>query len=243
MNIYGDRGNIICLKKRIEWRGKKVVLDCYDIGMEDYDFGEVDLFFFGGGQDMQQAEVAKDIKRVENDIKEQVVERKAALLAVCGGMQLLARYYETKEGEKYEGAGIFDAYTVGGRERFIGNVVVKSSIFGEERNLVGFENHSGRTYANWEKVSPLGKVIVGRGNNGEDQTEGVVFMNAIGTYLHGCVLSKNPELADWLIQKAFERRYNKYILESLDDSMENMAKIYAMELAKKIGRVKNISEQ
>ncbi|MBU0648252.1 glutamine amidotransferase [Patescibacteria group bacterium] len=242
MSIYGDRGNIICIKKRVEWRGREVVIDEYNVGDKKYNFEDVDLFFFGGGQDIHQIEVALDLKTVGKMINRQVVDKRAALLAICGGMQLLAKYYQPTLGDRIEGTGLFDAYTRGGKERFIGNVVVESEIGGEKNNLVGFENHSGRTYANWDNMKPLGKALIGRGNNGEDGTEGMVFQNAVGSYLHGSLLPKNPWLADWLIQKAFIRRYDDYQLEELNDDVEKKANEAAQVVAENVGKVSNISE-
>jgi len=240
MNIYGDRGNIICLQHRAWWRGKDVVLMEYNVGDAAL-FDDVDLFFFGGGQDFQQLEVAKDLLKIGDKIKNQVLHKKAVILSVCGGLQLLAKYYQTRDGNRIEGIGLFDAYTVAGKERFIGNVVVESDLFGPEKLLVGFENHSGRTYANWQVVKPLGRVVVGDGNNGEDKTEGIVFENAVGSYLHGSLLPKNPWLADWLLEKAFARRYGDYQLAELDDEVEIRANREVVSLAKKVGRVKNIT--
>lgn len=241
MNIYGDRGNIICLQQRARWRGKKVVVEEYNIGDDNHDFSDIDLFFFGGGQDMQQVEVANDLKKIGESIKKQVLEKQSSLLAICGGLQLLSKYYKTADDQVIDGIGLFDAYTLGGKVRFIGNVVAESSLFGKERSLVGFENHSGRTYANWDVVEPLGRVVVGSGNNGEDGTEGVVYKNAVGSYLHGSLLPKNPWLADWLLLRAFQRRYGDYQLADLDDEVEISANKSVVRLAKKVGGVKNIS--
>lgn len=241
MNLYGDRGNVMCLTKRAEWRGKKVVLEEYDIGMQKPDWKEVDLIFFGGGQDQQQLDVGKDLQKIGSDIKKQIEENGMVMLCICGGLQLMANYYETIEGQKIDGAGVFDAYTIGGNRRFIGNILAKSKLNGVENKLVGFENHSGRTFANWEKCQSLGEIISGEGNNGEDKTEGLVYKNAVGSYLHGCLLPKNPWLADWLLQKAFEKKYGHYQLEALDDKVEIEAAEVAMLLAKKVNRVNNIT--
>lgn len=242
MNIYGDRGNVICLSQRARWRGKEVLVENYNIG-DEYDFSEVDLFFFGGGQDQQQEAVAADLVKTGNIIKEQVIEKKAALLSICGGMQLMAKYYQTKEGKKIMGAGLFDAYTEGGDERFIGNIVVESDLFGPDKRLVGFENHSGRTYIKGDLMKPLGRVIYGRGNNGKDGYEGIRYLNAVGSYMHGCILSKNPWLADWLLLAAFKRRYHDYHLNDLEDVEEMQANKLVMELARVNTKVYNISSK
>ena len=242
MNIYGDRGNVIALKKRVEWRGKDVVVEEYNIG-DRYDFTKVDLFFFGGGQDQQQLAVAVDLKNVGEMIKDQIIKSKAAMLAICGGLQLMGKYYDPIDSNRIDGTGLFDLYTVGGKERFIGNVLARSDIGGEGQTLVGFENHSGRTYVNLENNKPLAKVEYGRGNNGEDGTEGVVFHNAVGSYLHGSLLPKNPWLADWLIKKAFERKYGTYQLCELNDEVEHVAHQKAIDIARKVTRVTNISQK
>lgn len=243
MSIYGDRGNIICLKKRTEWRGKIAIVEEYNIGDSKFRFDEVDLFFFGGGQDLQQLEVAEDLKNVGKKIKKQIIDDKSVMLSICGGMQLMCNYYETSNKERIEGTGLFDAYTVGGERRFIGNVLVESELEDGKNKLVGFENHSGRTWANWQNLKPLGKVLFGNGNNGQDGTEGVVYKNAIGSYLHGSLLPKNPWLADWLLDKAFIRRYGKNNFELLDDQTEIEAQVSAIELAKKNTEVVNITSK
>jgi lipid II isoglutaminyl synthase (glutamine-hydrolysing) len=240
MNIYGDRGNIIALTRRAQWRGKEVEYTEYNIGDKAPDLAEVDLFFFGGGQDLQQNEVAADLPKIADKLKKQVIEKKAALLAICGGMQLLAKYYETIAGERLEGIGLFDGYTVGGPRRFIGNVQAEAQLVPGQL-LVGFENHSGRSYFNWDKQTPLGKVIAGEGNNGEDKTEGVVFHHAVGSYLHGSLLPKNPWLADWLLVKAFERRFGNYRLAELVDEEEAEAAKKAAEIARRGSAVTNIT--
>lgn len=241
MNLYGDRGNIICLQQRANWRHKKTQVIEYNIGDKELSWHEIDLFFFGGGQDQQQLEVAKDLKAIGKKIKNQIENEKAVMLGICGGLQLMANYYETSEGNKIDGVGLFDAYTVGGARRFIGNILAKSKLDQTERKLVGFENHSGRTYANWEKCQPLGEVIIGNGNNGEDKSEGIVYKNAVGSYLHGSLLPKNPWLADWLLLKAFEKKFGHYKLEALDDTVEIEAAEAAEILAKKVDKVENIT--
>lgn len=214
MNIYGDTGNITALKKRAEWRGIEVEVKNIST-KEKVKKGEVDLYFFGGGQDAGQILVAEDLKKKGKIIKAEI-ERGVPLLSICGGYQLLGEYYKPFEGSKLQGVGIFQAYTKASNDRMIGNIVIESE-FGK---LVGFENHSGKTYIK-EGAEPLGKVVKGFGNNGEDETEGCIYKNAIGCYMHGSLLPKNPQLADWLIQKALEVKYGKEIeLEPLDDEIE-----------------------
>jgi CobQ-like glutamine amidotransferase family enzyme len=218
MNIYGDRGNILTLVKRAEWRGfeaRAIELPRgTTTGMED-----VDVFFFGGGQDREQALVYQDLIDHKQPILEQAVVDGASILAVCGGYQLLGHFYQTAEGEKFPGIGLIDVRTEAGKKRFIGDVVVEAQIEGlEPRTLVGFENHSGRTYLG-SAARPLGKVLMGAGNNGSDGTEGCVQGAVVGTYLHGSLLPKNPHLADLLIRRSLTRR-GVTELERLDDSAE-----------------------
>lgn len=242
MNIYGDTGNIICLKKRAEWRGIEVVVKNISIG-DKLRPGDVDLFFFGGGQDQQQDLVAKDLGlSSKGKIIKRDVERGVPLLAICGGYQLLGEYYKPHKGPRLPGIGLFPAYTVASYDRMIGNIVISSELLVGSKNknstnyelrttnlLVGFENHSGKTHLKKNAV-PLGMVKSGYGNNGEDQTEGCIYKNAIGTYCHGSLLPKNPHLADWLIKKALEVKYEKEItLESLDDLLESQAHQIAIQ--------------
>ena len=217
MNIYGDTGNIICLTKRCEWRGIDVEVKNISIG-DDLKVKECDLFFFGGGQDQAQNEVARDLKS-KADVLRKEVERGVPLLSICGGYQLLGEYYQPFEGARLQGAGIFPVYTKASNDRMIGNIIINSE-FGK---LVGFENHSGKTYLKGDAQS-LGKVLRGFGNNGNDKNEGCLYRNAIGCYMHGSLLPKNPILADWLIKKALKVKYQKEIvLKSLDDGLENKA--------------------
>lgn len=238
MNIYGDRGNIICLQRRAEWRGKKVELLEYNIGDKTFDFSDIDLFFFGGGQDIQQMAVAADLQKIKKKLLYQLRQKKAAMLAICGGMQLMGDYYQLADGTKVSGLGFFSAYTIAGNRRHIGNTVVDSEAFGR---IVGFENHSGQTFVDWKKNIPLGRVRVGAGNNGQDGFEGMIYLNAIGSYLHGSLLPKNPKLADWLLLKAFERRYGNYQLTDLADEVEDEAAKQAEAIAKQVNRVINVS--
>lgn len=219
MNIYGDTGNIIALKKRAEWRGIEVEIKNISVG-DKLNRGQIDIFFFGGGQDQQQELVARDLgKNDKGKMIREKVERGVPLLAICGGYQLLGQYYKPFSGPKLQGVGLFPAYTVASHDRMIGNIVVDSD-FGK---LVGFENHSGKTYLK-KGAGALGKVIKGFGNNGEDEQEGCIYKNAIGCYMHGSLMPKNPVLADWLLKKALEEKFGKEIeLEPLDDSLETQA--------------------
>ena len=215
LNLYGDLGNIITLKKRCEWRGISVDIVNIDIGDE---IGENDLYFIGGGQDKQQEDVAKEFYRHSSNLQSQRDDG-AVFLGICGGYQLFGHYYQPHGKDKLDGISLMDAYTVAGNKRFIGNVTVKTD-FLTPNFLVGFENHSGLTFLG-DGVSPLGKVLIGHGNNGKDGLEGARFKNVFGTYLHGSLLPKNPNFADYLIELALEKRYGeKIILSKLDDNLE-----------------------
>ena len=218
MNIYGDRGNILTLVRRCRWRGIEAHVVTYACG-DSLNAAAYDIFFWGGGQDREQIAAAWDLQGPSGEALRAAVEDGAPLLAICGGYQLLGQYYQPHEGERLPGLGIFDAYTVAGSRRMIGNIVVQSDDFGE---LVGFENHSGRTFLG-PQARPLGYVRKGFGNNGEDRTEGCRYRNAIGTYLHGPILPKNPKLADFLIHAALIRRYGPIDLPPLDDRQEEQA--------------------
>lgn len=217
MNIYGDRGNVLTLLRRAQWRGFDARLRELPKGEAD-DVGDVDVFFFGGGQDREQELVYEDLLEHKAARLGAAVAEGAAVLAVCGGYQLLGRYYQTAEGEKLPGIGLIDVWTEAGDRRAIGNVVVDASQLGlDPPTLVGFENHSGRTFLG-PGVNPLGRVLRGYGNHG-DGLEGAVFQNVFCTYLHGALLPKNPHLADLVAARGLARR-GITVLESLDDSLE-----------------------
>lgn len=223
MNIYGDMGNIIALKKRAEWRGIDVEVKNISLG-NNLKKGEIDIFFFGGGQDLQQILVAKDLQSKAKVIKSEI-ERGVPLLSICGGYQLLGDYYQPHKGSKLPGISLFPAYTLASYDRMIGNIVI-DSMFGD---LIGFENHSGKTHLKKNAIS-LGMVKKGFGNNGKDKTEGCIYKNAIGCYMHGSLLPKNPKLADWMLKKALEIKYGKEIdLKPLDDTLENQAHTTAIK--------------
>jgi len=219
MNLYGDRGNIIAFTRRCEWHGIKTVVQSVTLN-QVVDFTTFDFIFMGGGQDREQQAICYDFQQVKGTSLHEAVEAGVALLGICGAYQLLGRSYKTGEGLELPGLNILDVWTEAGHRRMIGNIVEESDLFpGGPKTLVGFENHSGRTFLG-PKVRPLGKVLVGYGNNGEDGTEGAVYQHAIGTYLHGSALPKNPWLTDLLITWALERRYGRVSLKELDDSLE-----------------------
>jgi lipid II isoglutaminyl synthase (glutamine-hydrolysing) len=223
MNLYGDRGNVISIKKRCEWRG--IPVEVVDVGLtERIRPTGCDLFLFGGGQDREQALLAEDLSGSKGADLRNVVDDGGVVLGVCGGYQLMGHSYETPEGERLPGVGIFDLRTeprMADEERLIGNVLVRvqSPETGQKREIVGFENHGGLTYLG-EGVKPLGEVVVGYGNNGRDGTEGARRLNAYGTYLHGSLLPKNPWLTDQLILNAVHRVDEGFELEPLDDTVE-----------------------
>ncbi len=236
MNIYGDRGNIISLTQRARWRGIEIDLIPVTLGAE-LDAGSCDLLFFGGGQDKEQFLVAEDFRDVQAPHVHQFVEDGGVLLSICGGYQLLGRYFRTHTGETLEGIGVFDAWTVAGDRRCIGNVIVETEFSGIRRTLVGFENHSGKTYLG-TGCKPIGRSLVGFGNNGEDRSEGAIYRNAFGCYLHGSLLPKNPWLTDYLLLAALRRRYGPSVeLAPLDDTLEERAHEAVIARIRKLGKI------
>jgi CobQ-like glutamine amidotransferase family enzyme len=219
LNLYGDRGNILTLRRRCQLRG--IELRVIDLGIGDaLAPDEYDMLFIGGGQDKEQAPVAQDLQEMKSIGLWAAIEDDMPVLAVCGGYQLLAHYYRPAEGPDMRGLGVFDAWTIhkGAQStRCIGDIAISWN----GSTLVGFENHGGRTYLGTAK--PLGKVLKGYGNNAEDHTEGAVYRNAFGTYMHGSLLPKNPHFADHLIALALERTYGRSedTAESLVHSMDS----------------------
>jgi lipid II isoglutaminyl synthase (glutamine-hydrolysing) len=218
MNIYGDRGNVMALAQRARWRGVEAEITTLGVG-EPLDPDAVDIYFWGGGQDREQIPVSADIAGQKGELLKQALDDGAPMLSVCGGYQLLGKHYHPYGEEKLPGIGFFDTWSEAGPERFIGNVVVDSDRFG---TLVGFENHSGLTYLG-PTAEPLGRIRIGRGNNGQDGTEGCVRLNTVGCYLHGALLPKNPAVSDFLIGAALQRRYGVTELEPLADDLEMIA--------------------
>ncbi len=216
MNIYGDRGNILALVKRLEWRGIGVTVEAVEVG-RPYDFTAADLVFGGGGQDRGQLLVAEDLQGRRAELH-RAAKAGTVMLVVCGLYQLFGRQFTTQSGQVLLGIGLFDAETVATTERLIGNVVEETA-FGR---TVGFENHSGQTTLG-ESQAPLGRVTKGSGNDQKSGIEGAVSGNVFGTYLHGPILPKNPILADQLIKLALARKYPKLTLRPLDDRLETAA--------------------
>jgi CobQ-like glutamine amidotransferase family enzyme len=214
LNLYGDSGNILCLRKRMEWRG--IAPDVREVHVgERPSFSGVDIAFIGGGSDREQRIVC-DFLLEERDELRSFVEDGGVLAAVCGGYQLLGHSYLMGE-EAVEGLGLVDLYTDHGEPRIIGNIAVESRV--SPQPIVGYENHAGRTHLG-DGVEPLGRVLFGRGNDGESGFEGCLYKNVLGTYVHGPLLPKNPGVADWLLARALERRYGSADLEPLDDREE-----------------------
>ena len=230
MNIYADRGNMIFLRKRCEWRGIGFSYASAGPG-EGFDPAEHDLIYIGGGQDRDQVLVAHDMVETKRAALATAVEDDAVLLAVCGGYQLLGHSYQLGD-ERIPGLGLADLETI--REdgpRLIGNVAIELDLGDGARTVAGFENHGGRTHLGPE-AQPLGRVVKGHGNNGRDGFEGVRRRNMIGTYLHGPLLPKNAWLADRLIALALARREGaEPVLEPLDDELEAAAHVSAERAA------------
>ncbi|MDD6727773.1 MAG: glutamine amidotransferase [Eubacteriales bacterium] len=225
LNLYGDRGNIIALTQRMTARGIEVQTDAITMG-KTFNADDYDILFIGGGQDFEQDVLLDDLKKGKDVEINKAIHGGVPMLAICGGYQMLGKYYKTYDGKMLEYMGALDFYTEGREERMIGNYAYKTK---EGIEVVGFENHSGRTYLS-KKLEPLGTVIKGYGNNGEDGTEGVRYKNTFGTYSHGPVLPKNPQLADLLISKAIENKYGKCDLQPLDDTLEEKARQQVMKL-------------
>ena len=223
MSTYGDRGNVIVLEKRCLWRG----IDCKIQKIFVSDPSEVistcDLFMMGGAQDLEQKIVNRDLEGKKGELLLKKLHDGTPGLFVCGAYQFLGKYYKAADGTKIIGLSFFDMYTAHPGEkiaRCIGNLIVEW----KGKQLAGFENHGGRTYLA-DSSQFFAKVIKGYGNNGGDQTEGTIYKNAIGTYLHGPLLPKNPMVADFLLEKALEKKYSKPVkLSSLDGKLENKAK-------------------
>jgi len=231
MNIYADRGNIAVLRRRLEWRG--LALHVTAIGLGDAIIpGEHDLYYLGGGQDRDQAVVADDLRRSKGPAIVSAVEDGAALLAVCGGYQLAGRGYVGVDGSVMPGIGLLDAETVAGPTRLIGDVLINATLDGATQEVAGFENHAGRTLLG-SGATPFGTVVAGFGNDGESGTEGVVRMRAIGTYLHGPLLPRNPWVGDTVLRWALAHRTGgDVVLEPLDDSLEDAARAVAVARAR-----------
>jgi lipid II isoglutaminyl synthase (glutamine-hydrolysing) len=234
LNIYADRGNIAVLARRAAWRGHELELAA--IGMNDpVEPGAHDLYYIGGGQDREQALVARDLAGKEGLVE--AVQDGAAMLAVCGGYQLLGRFYRERSGAELPGIGLLPLHTVAGERRMIGDVLLECELVpGRRRTLAGFENHAGRTILE-DGAEPLGRVVAGFGNDGESGFEGCRAGRAIGTYLHGPLLPRNPWLADWLLAEALAHRTGGEVaqLDPLADALEAEAHAVSASRARSRG--------
>src|SRR5437763_11838225 len=229
MSVAADRGNLYSIQKRCQWRGIGVEIEQIFV-KQTPDFTRYDLILFHGGADREMELASRDIQTKANSIREGV-DSNTVILSVCAGYQLLGHYYKPFQGPELKGLGLLDMYTQGGGTRFMTHMALECDLDDKGKQiLVGYENHSGRTYLG-EKAKPLGKVLAGWGNNGKDNGEGAIYKNVFGTYQHGPVLPKNPWFTDLLIQRALERRYGHVELAPLDDAVENAAHDAALKLA------------
>ncbi|WP_276623921.1 type 1 glutamine amidotransferase [Syntrophomonas wolfei] len=220
MNLYGDRGNLLCLQKRLEWYGHDSSIENINPG-DNLDFKHIDLLFMGGGSEREQELVLQDLAD-KTDSLMKAIEEGLPILFICGAYQLLGEYYRSHVGKEMQGLGLFSFFTQGLKERLTGNILIHTTLNGAEESVVGFENHGGRTYFIDKRLQAFGSVIRGFGNNGEDKQEGIRYKNLLGSYLHGPLLPKNPKVADFFIKAMAERKGLK-IECILDDSLENYA--------------------
>ena len=236
LNIYADRGNIAVLARRAAWRGHELEVTALGLG-DAIVPGAHDLYYVGGGQDREQLLVAGDLAAKARPLRDAVAGGGAALLAVCGGYQLLGRGYRGHQGDEMPGVGLLPLETVAGDRRMIGDVLLECELEpGDRRTLAGFENHAGRTLLD-PGAEPLGRVVSGFGNDGESGFEGCRLGRAIGTYLHGPLLPRNPWLADWLLAQALAHREggDPPELEPLPDALEAEAHAVSAERARTRG--------
>lgn len=225
LNMYGDKGNIESLKKRLLWRGIDAEYNTLTSDSDSaLDLNDVDILFIGGGSDREEKIACQKLIQYKDDIKE-YVEDGGVLVAVCGAYPILGKYFKI-ENDSIEGLGILDIYTEYNSKRIINNVVLQLDFV--KTPVVGFENHSGRTFIN--NHTPLGKVVFGKGNNDNGDYEGVVYKNVVATNLHGPLLPKNPELCDYILTCALKKKYSDFdTLAPLDDTTENTANEYVIK--------------
>lgn len=221
LELYGDFGNIQVLKYRLEQRGFRAIVEPYSIGNNPPDFKNYDLVFAGGGADQEQGILAEDLIKYKDSIKE-AIDNGVFFLLICGAYQLFGKYYKGVEGNIIHGLEIFDYYTEAiddRKKRCIGNIVIETELNGKKTKIIGFENHGGQTF---DVSNHFGTVLFGNGNKFDDTEEGFFKENVIATYLHGPLLSKNPELADYIIKYCLDRKYNEdIVLAPLNDEFEN----------------------
>ena len=233
LNLYGDRGNILTLQKRCEWRGIEASVHAVGLGQE-FDPDLYDLIFLGGGQDFEQSLISQDLIEKKGDAIRKAVERDRVFLCICGGYQMMGEYYIGQDTVRMEGIHAIPVRTETGEKRLIGNMVCSCDELekaGKDPVLIGFENHSGRTFLG-PGAAPLAEVRVGYGNNGTDGSEGARYRNVYCTYMHGSFLPKNPVMADNLIQKGLYVRTGRVIeLAGLEDEFENNARKHVLSFA------------
>jgi len=222
MNIYGDWGNVLTLKKRAEWHG-------FDVELIDYNVGDTfpdnaDILIGGGGQDSGQLKVQADLQKLAPTLQA-LADDDTPMLMICGLYQLFGRFFKTSKGQIIDGIGIFHAETHAGPERLIGNIVTHNEQFGD---IIGYENHSGQTFIDSD-MQPLGTIVRGAGNNGQDETEGCMYRNVIGTYLHGSLLPKNPAIADALIEEAAKKKFGDFTPTVIEDRFAAKAREVALK--------------
>lgn len=223
MNIYGDRGNTLVLMQRLRWHGYNPRLIEYNPG-DEFPI-DADIIVGGGGQDSGQSKIQDDLLVIGPHLRK-LADEGTPMLMICGLYQLFGKFFKTSSGETIKGIELFDIETYGKSERMIGNIVTYSKEFG---NIIGYENHSGQTFLG-SKVRPLGRVILGAGNNVEDDGEGARYKNVIGSYLHGSLLPKNPKLSDFLIEQAALKKYGEFNGNKFDDKIAELARKVAMKL-------------
>jgi CobQ-like glutamine amidotransferase family enzyme len=222
MNIYGDWGNALVLKRRLEWHG-------YTPNILEYNPGDsfptdVDIIVGGGGQDSGQDTIQQDLLSIGTRLHD-LADDDTPMLMICGLYQLFGKFFKTQDGHTIEGIGILDVETHAGPERLIGNIITKSEQFGD---IIGYENHSGQTFLGSD-MQPLGKVIKGAGNNGQDDTEGARYHNVLASYLHGSLLPKNPAIADFLIEQAAIKKYGDFTPTVIEDRFAALAREVALK--------------
>ena len=222
MNIYGDRGNVLVIMRRLKWYGYSPKLVEYNPG--DTFPSDIDIIIGGGGQDSGQNRIQDDLIAIGPHLKH-LADKGTPMLMICGLYQLFGKFFKTSTGEIIEGIELFDIETYGKSERLIGNIITHSEQFGD---IIGYENHSGQTFLGHE-VQPLGRVRLGAGNNTTDISEGARYKNVIGTYLHGSLLPKNPKIADFLIKQAVINKYGKFKGKKIDDQIADSARKFALK--------------
>ena len=220
LDLYGDSGNMEVIKYRCKMREIECIVDTYSIDSDMPDFSSYDLIYIGGGADLEQQHISEDLSKCREGIKK-AYENGTFLFLICGGYQLMGKYYRDADGNEIKGLGLFDYYTVAPesrRMRCIGNIAVRTKITGKNVDVVGFENHGGQTH---DVRTPFGEVRYGNGNCSKSRQEGYFEKNVIATYLHGPMLSKNPEISDYIISYCLNRNSSETIrLKKLDDSLE-----------------------